>query len=116
MFDIILGFTPAVCFAFIIGIEIPQTWRVALFVDGLNLGFKKWRPPLFIMTLLYGFFVRTTLEGVMGSYGIFLTDVMLYPMLYIIAVRTRWQTNRERRRTTTNGRREFNTKCVPAKT
>jgi hypothetical protein len=83
--DIILALLPAICLGVIVGIEIPEHWRRRLFVFGIF----GWRPPIFLYTFIYGIFVKTTLEGVLGSYGIFVTDIASYPLLLIIAWRTR---------------------------
>ena len=100
MNSILLGIVPALALAWVIGIEIPESWRRALFVDGL---FGKWRPPLFLITLSYGFFVKASLEGVLGSYGIFLTDILLYPLLLLISIKTKWAVKRAERKVSKYG-------------
>lgn len=97
--ELFLAATPAICFAFIIGIEIPQSWRERMFVHGFG-GFK---PPLFVYTVLYGFFVKATLMGVLGSYGIFITDIVSYLLLVVIASRTQWQYNKRIKKTAKSG-------------
>jgi len=83
--DIMLALLPALCLGVIVGVEFPEHWRRKMFVSGL----WGWKPPIFLYTFLYGIFVKMTLEGVLGSYGIFMTDIVTYPLLLLIAWRTR---------------------------
>jgi len=89
--DLALALLPAICFGVLVGIEIPESWRRRMFVYGIF----GWRPPIFLYTLIYSIFVKMTLTGVLGSYGIFVTDIVTYPLLLIIAWRTRRRFNKE---------------------
>ena len=76
-----LALTPAIALFIIVGFELPESFRRVLF-----------KLPIFVICIAYGLFVKMTLSGVLGSYGIFITDIATYPLLYILALRTKHRT------------------------
>ena len=69
-----------------IAIYIFMAYALPLNVRKTLLGYPAW-----VMTVFWSLVVRFTLKGVLGSYGMFVTDIILYPLMLNAKKRTEMQ-------------------------
>ena len=72
---------PAIAMTVLLAWALPYKVRVVIF-----------KLPAWLVALIFAIFVRGTLKGVMGSYGVFITDLLLYPGMLFAKKRTEKQT------------------------